>query len=337
MPYLIASRSDTYMNKPLLSICIPTYNRAHYLRECLDSIVCQFDDATVYKQVEVIVSDNASEDDTGNLVREYQEKFGNIHYYRNEKNVLFDLNVVNAVEKASGTYCWYMGDDDAICSGGIKLIVDFLIANDVAIVTVDTIPFVPGKNITKKEIELVGDPFIKFNDFHDFFKKGNCVGILSVFIFNRDLWLATIDKKNYIFGWLYYETILKMMPGASLPFVYCKYPIVYVKQDCDWVANGGELGAFLNCKRLLKKLVGFGYKKEVADGAFDVTPRRLMVMLLRAKGHDLRCSLKNLALIHSEFRNDIIYFPLIILIYFTPNFLIKSIRDINKKFINIKL
>ena len=56
------------MNKPLLSICIPTYNRAHYLKECLGSIVAQFDDRDVRDNVEVVVSDNASPDNTRELV-----------------------------------------------------------------------------------------------------------------------------------------------------------------------------------------------------------------------------------------------------------------------------
>ena len=48
------------MNKPLLSICIPTYNRSYYLKECLDCIVCQFRDKEVCDQVEIVISDNAS-------------------------------------------------------------------------------------------------------------------------------------------------------------------------------------------------------------------------------------------------------------------------------------
>ena len=70
--------------KPLLSICIPTYNRAAYLRQCVDAIVGQegFDD-----RLEVVISDNCSTDDTQAVSLEYQEKHPNIHYYRNEENI----------------------------------------------------------------------------------------------------------------------------------------------------------------------------------------------------------------------------------------------------------
>lgn len=48
--------------KPLLSICIPTYNRAEYLAKSLDTLVClpEFNSS----EVEVVISDNASTDNT---------------------------------------------------------------------------------------------------------------------------------------------------------------------------------------------------------------------------------------------------------------------------------
>lgn len=337
MLYLIMKYYHNHMDKPLLSICIPTYNRAHYLKDCLESIVCQFDDGDVYDQVEVVISDNCSSDNTRELVGVYQEKYGNIKYYKNEENILFDPNVVVAVEKATGTYCWYMGDDDAIRNGGIRSIITFLKNNDISVLTVDSIPFTTLGDITKQSISLHNDSFRVFPSFPKFFLEGNCSGILSVFIFNRDLWLLNVDRNSYILGWLYYEVILKMLPKMTLPFAYCNYPIVYTKQNCDWVSDGTELTAFLNCKRLSDKIVEFGYRKEVFGSVFNVSPGRLIIMLLRAKGHDLNCSIKNLSSIYHEFSKNIIWLPFITIVYFIPNFAVKGIRDFNKRFIKIKI
>jgi len=58
-------------NKSLVSICIPTYNSARYLKQCLDSIAAQ-----TYKHVEVIISDNASTDDTVSIISEYVNRYG---------------------------------------------------------------------------------------------------------------------------------------------------------------------------------------------------------------------------------------------------------------------
>src|SRR3989304_4568740 len=105
-------------DKPLLSICIPTYNRAHYLKECLGSIVAQFGDPEICSSVEVVVTDNASPDKTREVVEEYQKKFKNIRYSRNNENLGVDRNVINVVEMASGVFGWYMGDDDVVGSKG---------------------------------------------------------------------------------------------------------------------------------------------------------------------------------------------------------------------------
>ena len=329
-------RYDISMNKPLLSICIPTYNRAHYLKECLEGLVCQFDDKRVYDQVEVVISDNASTDNTQALVEEYRQKYTNITYFKNKENIGFDLNVVNAVEKASGTYCWYMGDDDTIRNGGIRSVVDFLTDNEIAVLTIGSTSFTSLREITGAPVTLNNAAFRTFPDFRKFFREGGCVGVLSVFVFNRNIWLATTDRNNYILGWLYYESILKIMPETNLKLVYCDYPLVYTKQNCDWVTGGHELFAFLTCKQLKGRMAGFGYEQKMIDEAFGITSKKLIVILLRAKGHELPCSIKNLLRIYRGFREDVLYLPLITFIFFIPNPFIRMVRDFNKKFIKIK-
>ena len=70
------------MNKPLLSLCIPTYNRSQYLKKSIDSIVCQKE--FLDGKVEIVISDNASDDDTREVVKPYLRRFANIFYNRNE-------------------------------------------------------------------------------------------------------------------------------------------------------------------------------------------------------------------------------------------------------------
>ncbi|MDR0734197.1 MAG: glycosyltransferase family 2 protein [Elusimicrobiota bacterium] len=98
---------------PLLSVCIPTYNRAAYLSVLLDSIYVQKRD-----DVEIVVSDNASTDNT----REIVKKYPGIIYHRSGKNLGFDANVLKVVSLANGKYCWLVGDDDALANGAIDYI-----------------------------------------------------------------------------------------------------------------------------------------------------------------------------------------------------------------------
>lgn len=86
--------------KPILSICIPTYNRAKHLKKTLDSIVLQ---KAFGEDVEIIISDNASTDETEQVARSFCEKYDNIMYYRNEQNVR-DKNYPLVLSRANGLY-----------------------------------------------------------------------------------------------------------------------------------------------------------------------------------------------------------------------------------------
>lgn len=94
---------------PFLSICILTYNRVGTLREALDSILPQVVDRP---EIEVVVSDNASTDNTGEVVRGYCERNPRLRYSRNEVNGGFDGNFVACIEKAAGRYTAFFSDDD---------------------------------------------------------------------------------------------------------------------------------------------------------------------------------------------------------------------------------
>lgn len=72
---------------PLLSICVPTYNRAEILNKSLESLVHQ-DIFQNTDDVEIIISDNASSDKTKEVVSQYVSQFGDkIKYFRNDKNI----------------------------------------------------------------------------------------------------------------------------------------------------------------------------------------------------------------------------------------------------------
>lgn len=85
--------------QPLVSICIPTYNRANCLKQTLESIIYQEE----FKEgkVEVVINDNASTDETETVGKSYSERHKEIHYYRNSQNVS-DKNFPIVLGKAHG-------------------------------------------------------------------------------------------------------------------------------------------------------------------------------------------------------------------------------------------
>lgn len=87
------------MKQPLLSICIPTYNRSKYLKKSIESIISQKE--FLEHMVEIIISDNASEDDTKTVATFFAQKYDNILYFRNDENVQ-DRNFPIVLSEANG-------------------------------------------------------------------------------------------------------------------------------------------------------------------------------------------------------------------------------------------
>ena len=100
-----------------LSICIPTYNRAAYIGETLASIISQSGD-----DIEIVIVDGASTDNTEDVVNEFQGRFENIHYHREKQNNGVDADLAKSVSLAQGEYCWLMSSDDILAAGAIQRI-----------------------------------------------------------------------------------------------------------------------------------------------------------------------------------------------------------------------
>lgn len=98
--------------RPLVSICIPTYNRGYILREILEKYV---QDIEFNDDVEIVISDNCSTDDTETICKSYAKRYNNVKYYRNTKNVE-DANFYIVLDKANGQYLKLL-NDWAFCVG----------------------------------------------------------------------------------------------------------------------------------------------------------------------------------------------------------------------------
>lgn len=107
---------------PILSICIPTYNRAAFLPALLDSILSEIDGLTQGlsgKDVEIVISDNNSTDDTDRVVAFYQELLPRLVFLKQTENIGADRNYIAAIAASSGTFSWLMGSDDRVEAGGV--------------------------------------------------------------------------------------------------------------------------------------------------------------------------------------------------------------------------
>ena len=109
---------------PILSICIPTFNRARLLECSLLALAPQL--KATNGLVELIVSDNCSTDDTAEVVGRAQ-RLGPIRYHRNKENLGPAGNfLVLTNELASGQFAWIIGDDDLIRIDGVARVLKTL-------------------------------------------------------------------------------------------------------------------------------------------------------------------------------------------------------------------
>jgi len=95
------------MMKKKVSVNITTYNRANLLSRCISSVINQS-----YFELEIIIVDDCSNDDTKNVVKEFQKKDKRIKYFRHDFNKGNAYARNTALENCTGYYVAFMDDDD---------------------------------------------------------------------------------------------------------------------------------------------------------------------------------------------------------------------------------
>jgi len=118
----------------LLSICIPTYNHAEPLRKCLEAMVPQ----AKQHNIPIYVSDNASTDDTLEVLKSFSRVYQFLYFKTNNENAGVDQNMVSAARMASSKYVWTFGSRRILLPGMLNKIytvledsnLDLLVLND---------------------------------------------------------------------------------------------------------------------------------------------------------------------------------------------------------------
>src|SRR5438105_427229 len=96
------------MIEPLVTVGIPTYNRAEGLARTLEAVCTQ-----THRNLEIIVSDNASTDpDVENVVRDFMARDARVIYHRHSQNIGAMANFSSLVSKGAGEFFMWAADDD---------------------------------------------------------------------------------------------------------------------------------------------------------------------------------------------------------------------------------
>ncbi|MEK7131247.1 MAG: glycosyltransferase [Patescibacteria group bacterium] len=255
----------------VLSICIPTYNRAEFLQYNLLSITDQFDvDPSLKDLVEIVISDNASADGTKEMMAGFVEKYANIIYTRNDTNIGFDRNLNNAIKLASGKYCLTLGDDDALFPEALSVLVKKVLATNVPYYLVGHVGYSRDMRRAYKNEHDAGAPEDRlYGSLQDYVRSlGGYVKVIGIFggmsthVFLRETWLSYADLEKY-FGSLHIHTNVFLRAFKNLKFMVL--PDLIVKTRGDNMRWEDIVGLETTRRRNLAAFKGFLWIKRLYD------------------------------------------------------------------------
>lgn len=183
------------MDKKLLTIAIPTYNRSSYLDTCLMHIIQQL--CGYESLIEIIVSDNCSTDNTSEIAKSYINDDINIRYVKNNDNIGADKNFLQCFSLSKGKYVLVFGDDDILLDGALAKIITILQEGEYGVVYLNSYGF--------KKDYLEEAPVTRKNDViyckttEEFLKKVNYwITFASGNICNKSLLPHDFDPGKYV-------------------------------------------------------------------------------------------------------------------------------------------
>jgi len=119
---------------PLLSIIIPVYNTARYLKRCLDSVLKQ-----TYCNIEIIIVNDGSSDKSADVIKRYQEKDKRIIYIEHNKNKGLFHARLSGVYASKGDYLAHLDSDDYVSLDFYRSLIYNMINNNTDIAIGDTV------------------------------------------------------------------------------------------------------------------------------------------------------------------------------------------------------
>ena len=116
-------------NETILTIAIPTWNRAQLLEELIIQLTKQITDYALESKIELLISNNGSVDETETICLRYSSLFPFMTYHNNGENIGARNNVLKSMELANGKYIIFIGDDDRLRLDCLSTLINFLQEN----------------------------------------------------------------------------------------------------------------------------------------------------------------------------------------------------------------
>ena len=215
---------------PRLSICIGTYNRAKFIGETLDSMVVQLEPG-----VEIVIVDNASSDNTTEVVTQYLLRHPEVRYFRKQENTGFDRNYDEAVKYAKGEYCWLMSDDDLLSTGAIANVLSVLGGGDDLIVVNSEVRNADlSVELENKLMKLDSDQLYREGDRDNFFiRNAKYLSFVGCLVIRRTYWLSKNASSYYGTGFVHVGVVFQS-PAVVNVRVMAKPSVIIRLGNSTW-------------------------------------------------------------------------------------------------------
>jgi glycosyltransferase involved in cell wall biosynthesis len=228
------------MNPIKVSICISTRNRGAFIGETLESIVSQASD-----EVEIVVLDGASTDNTQEIVEAYRDRFPALRYFRRETNMGLDRDFTNAVDLARGDYCWLFTDDDLLKPGALRTVLEAL-KNEYSLVIANSEVWNAdlSKLLEARRVPIRANRIYKSNE-NDLLlaDTGQYLSFIGGIIIQRRLWSAR-DKASYFGSYFVHLGVVFQQPLPGDTLVIAE-PLVAIRYgNASWLGRSFEIWMF---------------------------------------------------------------------------------------------
>jgi abequosyltransferase len=223
-----------------LSFCIATLNRADFLAVTLHNIIAQATD-----EVEIVVVDGASTDNTKEVIDSLQKEFSRLRYFRLAEKGGVDRDYSRAVDFAEGEYCWLFSDDDILKPGAISSVLTAIQSRYGLIVVnaecrnFDLSQVVQGKRLSIAS-ERVYDPTMAAALFADVAYYMSFIGCVVI---GRDIWNKREKEKYFGTAFVHIGVIFQL--PLDFDVLVIAEPLIAIRLgNAEWSSRAFEIWMF---------------------------------------------------------------------------------------------
>jgi glycosyltransferase involved in cell wall biosynthesis len=214
------------IDRIVLTVAIPTWNRSFYLKQNLEQLAPQL--FSVLHSVEILISDNCSTDESQDVVMGFIQQGLPIRYIRNAENLGSDMNIAQCFNEAAGQYVLILGDDDLLMDGVLPWLVERLKQQEFGVLCMRSFGF--DKDFRKEYPGAIGNEIV-FDEWGQFLVEiGALVTFISACVINKSL-LNKLDAREFCGGSLVQVHLVIRAAIAAKQSLYVNRYLIACKRN----------------------------------------------------------------------------------------------------------